>query len=115
MDEEGDEESADEEKEKLIDELEKDINIGEELANEIIPRAIYYYMDLIESDDDDMPEGSDEDEEEVSDDEDKGSHAKAAKKKKDKKESGEGAEVGAGQGQNEGGNKPADKKECKNQ
>ena len=67
-------EESDEEHEKEIEAIENDIDIAEEVSNELIPRALYYYMDLVEE------EGSlcgeDEDEQCESSEEEKPKHGK---------------------------------------
>jgi nucleosome assembly protein 1-like 1 len=83
----------DEENEKAIAGFHNDMSITEELTEEVIPQAVYFYFGII----DDNDHSSDEDEDDDSDKDQKDSHKKAGKRKS----SDEG--------------EPAAKKECKQQ
>ncbi len=89
----------DEEREKLIEAIENDIDIAEEFVNEVVPRALYYYMGLMEEEEMGIGEDEDEDSE--------GSEGEAKPKggkKKEKRSEDSGAEP-----------KAESKKECKQQ
>ena len=52
----------DEEKQKAFEQFDDDIRLAEEIARQVVPRALYYYLGIAE-DKDDNPEDSMEDEE----------------------------------------------------
>ncbi len=99
-----DEEESDEERDKLVMAIQDDMGISDEISHQIIPRAIYYYFNLVEGDDDD-----DECECGHSDcdsDEEEGDKKKCSKKGKGKdKDKDKDSDKG----------EPASKKECKQQ
>eukprot|EP00826_Nyctotherus_ovalis_P038292 TRINITY_DN3580_c0_g1_i15.p1 TRINITY_DN3580_c0_g1~~TRINITY_DN3580_c0_g1_i15.p1 ORF type:complete len:274 (+),score=112.40 TRINITY_DN3580_c0_g1_i15:433-1254(+) len=69
---------ADEEDEKLIEEIENDMDIAEEIADALIPQALLYYMDLAV----DYGHGEDADKVDSEDSEEETSHKPKAKKSK---------------------------------
>lgn len=96
---------SDEETEKLMMAMDDDIAISEEISHELIPRALYYYLDLVgeegsEDSDEDEDEAAGKDSDKDEDDDDDKKKKKGGKKSKDE-------EGGKGE--------PASKKECKQQ
>lgn len=55
-------EESDDEMNKLMAELHDDEDLATEIATELIPRAIYYYLGLIQDDDNHSDEESEEEE-----------------------------------------------------
>lgn len=86
-----------EEKEKLIEDFEKDMRIADEFTNELIPRAIYYFLALVDEDDSESDQNEQAEEEE--------DNTKASKNKREKIDKLESKQV----------LQPASKKECKQQ
>ncbi len=105
----GDNDESDEDREKLIMAIEDDISISEEISREIIPRALYYYLDLVESSDDEDDEDGDDSDEHDHDHDDDDEEEEGKKKKKGGKKHKDSKDDG------EGKSEPASKKECKQQ
>ena len=82
--EEDEDDESDEEKQQEIVAIENDITIAEEFANELIPKALYYYLNLMESSEHGSEGGSSDEDDGDDGDDGEDAHTKAIKKKKDK-------------------------------